>query len=90
MFKYIKALKDSVYLTYIGLFGGEVIGKELYLLWAIHLRTKKPALIKSCNITKITSGDVLFVCHDRGPTTITMCSLNSRQAFFDAGKVRIK
>ena len=42
MFKYVQAVFDSAYLSYVGYKGGRVEGGTWYLLWPIHIKPNVP------------------------------------------------
>jgi len=60
--KYIKALLDSIYVSYIGYFGGRIEGRTLYILWPIRLVGRFERFsFDSCNFVKMFKGGSLFM-----------------------------
>jgi hypothetical protein len=64
MKKYITGLYYTMILTWIGLFGGSFKDKKnVYILWPIHIITKRQVTIERCNFYTLYEIRYLFHYH---------------------------
>ena len=63
MMKYIKAFKDSVYLSFMGLIGGEIKDRDYLTLWTIHVFS--PEIVIRGNYLPVRNIEYMFYFHQR-------------------------
>ena len=51
--KYLKGFVDSVYLSYLGWFGGSTSDKTFYLLWTVQVGGDVSFSLDNCNLIPI-------------------------------------
>jgi len=61
--KYVKGFFDSVYLSYIGWFGGSVRDKTFNMLWSVHVSNSADVEINDCEFRMIVDNEPFFVIH---------------------------
>lgn len=62
--KYLKCFFHSVYISYIGWFGGSVTDGTYYLLWTIHVNGNKNCTFKRVRFVYIKKIEPLFLLHN--------------------------
>lgn len=68
--KYIIGIYHTLYLQYIGLFGGEVKNKKFYILFTIYLNDKKEISFDTCHFIGLRKLKNYFVIYNAGSNNI--------------------
>jgi len=61
--KYITAFKDSVYLSFMGLIGGEIKHRDYLVLWTIHVLSED--IVIRGNYLPVRKIECLFCFHQK-------------------------
>ena len=61
--KYIKAFKDSVYLSIMGLIGGDIKDRDYLILWTIHVLSED--IVIRGNYLPVRKIEYMFYFHQK-------------------------